>query len=243
MAKASGGTADDGGLPARPDVFVSYAREDAGFVQGLNLALAEHGKSVWVDVEAIPPTAEWRAEVEAGIESADAFVAVISPDSLRSEVCASELAHAAEQTRGSSPCSNARLVAHQSRRSWSRATGSFSGAPTTSTRPSRSCSRRWRRTSAGSVPTRGWACGRPNGAPTKRTAVSCCPAATFAKPRDGSSGTTALRSRDRHLFRSSMSSPAGDHPPAADPAHGGRCRSRGNGCSGALCLGAARHGD
>ena len=47
----------------------------------------------------IPPTAEWLAEVYAGIEAADAFVAVISPDSLASDVCALELEHAIEHNK------------------------------------------------------------------------------------------------------------------------------------------------
>jgi TIR domain len=94
-----GGTEGDGELPARPDVFVSYAREDAAFVQHLSLALAERDKTTWVDVKDIPPTAEWRAEVEAAIESTDAFVAVMSPDSLLSAVCAAELAHAVEHNK------------------------------------------------------------------------------------------------------------------------------------------------
>jgi WD40 repeat protein len=80
-------------------VFVSYAREDAAFVQHLSRALAERDKTIWVDVKDIPPTAEWRAEVEAAIESTDAFIAVMSPESLRSAVCASELAHAVEHNK------------------------------------------------------------------------------------------------------------------------------------------------
>lgn len=85
--------------PTRPDVFVSYAREDADFVRRLTAALAERDKSAWVDWQDIPPTAEWLAEVYAGIEAADAFVAVISPDSLASDVCALELEHAIEHNK------------------------------------------------------------------------------------------------------------------------------------------------
>ncbi len=85
--------------PTRPDVFVSYARADAEFVRRLTAALAERDKSAWVDWEDIPPTAEWLAEVYAGIEAADAFVSVISPDSLTSDICALELEHAIEHNK------------------------------------------------------------------------------------------------------------------------------------------------
>ncbi len=48
-----------------------------------------------MDLEDIPPTADWLAEVKAGIEAAETFVFVISPDSIGSEVCQTEVAHAA----------------------------------------------------------------------------------------------------------------------------------------------------
>ncbi|HUO36771.1 MAG TPA: TIR domain-containing protein [Mycobacterium sp.] len=76
-------------------LFVSYSRTDAAFVRWLCGALREaHGIDAWVDWEDIPPTAEWMAEIERGIDSADAFAFVISPRSLASKVCAQELAHA-----------------------------------------------------------------------------------------------------------------------------------------------------
>lgn len=48
----------------------------------------------WVDWESIPPTAEWRREVEAAIEGSDSFLFVISPASTQSPVCAREVEHA-----------------------------------------------------------------------------------------------------------------------------------------------------
>lgn len=74
--------------------FVSYSRHDVAFVRRLHAALAAHGRDTWVDWESIPLTAEWEAEIHAGIEAADAFVFVLSPDSVTSAVCARELAHA-----------------------------------------------------------------------------------------------------------------------------------------------------
>jgi hypothetical protein len=45
----------------------------------------------WVDWEGIPPTVDWMKEIEKGIEEADAFLAVVSPDWISSKVCIDEL--------------------------------------------------------------------------------------------------------------------------------------------------------
>ena len=76
------------------DVFISYSRRDQAFVRSFHAALVARGREVWIDWEDIPPTADWEAEIYAGIEAADAFVFVLSPDSVRSDVCPRELEHA-----------------------------------------------------------------------------------------------------------------------------------------------------
>ena len=76
------------------DLFVSYSRRDQDFVRELHNTLEKTGKDVWVDWENIPLTAEWLQEIYDGIEAGDAFAYVITPDSVRSEVCSLELAHA-----------------------------------------------------------------------------------------------------------------------------------------------------
>ncbi|MEM9041290.1 MAG: toll/interleukin-1 receptor domain-containing protein [Actinomycetota bacterium] len=77
-------------------VFVSYAREDTEFRNEVVAALAEQGVDSWVDedVESIPPAAKWMGEIHHGIENTDALVAVVSPDSARSDVCGDEVRHA-----------------------------------------------------------------------------------------------------------------------------------------------------
>lgn len=85
--------------PERPDVFISYSRQDEGFVQKLVAALEERGKDVWVDWEDIRKSADWRAKIEEGVESARAIVAVLSPEFATSDVCAAEIAHAVEQNK------------------------------------------------------------------------------------------------------------------------------------------------
>ncbi|GAB4578950.1 MAG: hypothetical protein Fur0022_16870 [Anaerolineales bacterium] len=73
-------------------VFISYSRRDKAFVQKIYEAIrARGGLDVWVDWENIPLTADWWSEIERGIENADAFAFVISPDSLRSRVCGDEI--------------------------------------------------------------------------------------------------------------------------------------------------------
>jgi WD40 repeat protein len=91
-----------GAVPAagtdRPDAFVSYAREDEQWVHGkLCPALVANGKDVWIDAEDIRGGAsDWWPVVRDGIESAKAMVFVLTPDSLASEVCGSELRRAVE---------------------------------------------------------------------------------------------------------------------------------------------------
>jgi WD40 repeat protein len=81
--------------PARPDVFVSYSHDDKGFVEGTLLPwLNSQGKEVWIDLEDIPPAADWRETVLAGVSAANALLFVLSPESLTSPVCAEELARA-----------------------------------------------------------------------------------------------------------------------------------------------------
>ena len=63
---------------------------------GLKGALESGGHIVWVDADDIPVGAPWREELGSGIEAADAFVFVITPDSVSSRECAKELSRALE---------------------------------------------------------------------------------------------------------------------------------------------------
>ena len=75
-------------------LFISYSRRDAAIVRALYAGLKARGIGVWVDWEDIPPSAEWWEAIRAAIDSADAFAFVITPDSIASQVCGDELAHA-----------------------------------------------------------------------------------------------------------------------------------------------------
>jgi WD40 repeat protein len=82
-----------------PDVFISYSRRDREFVERLSAALEAQGKDAWVDWEDIPASAQWRREIEDGIDGADAFLYVISPASVTSRECGQELDHALERRK------------------------------------------------------------------------------------------------------------------------------------------------
>ncbi len=81
------------------DVFISYSRTDREFVRTLHQALSEQNQSIWVDWEDIPPTADWLNEIYSAIEGADAFLFVLSPDSVASEVCGKEVEHAVKHQK------------------------------------------------------------------------------------------------------------------------------------------------
>lgn len=79
------------------DVFISYRRKDVEFVKQLAQAFSAQGREVWVDWEDIPPgVADFSREIQSGIEKANTFVAVLSPDFLDSEYCLNELHYAAD---------------------------------------------------------------------------------------------------------------------------------------------------
>jgi hypothetical protein len=76
------------------DIFVSYSRQDKDFVKKFHQALVGSGRNAWLDWKGIPLTADWWAKIQLAIESADNLIFILSPDSVASEVCQKELAHA-----------------------------------------------------------------------------------------------------------------------------------------------------
>ena len=81
------------------DVFISYSRKDSDFVHRLFDDIKATGKEVWADFEDIPKAADWWEEIKAGIDAADAFVFIISPDSVNSDICRREIDHAMESNK------------------------------------------------------------------------------------------------------------------------------------------------
>ncbi len=75
-------------------IFISYSRKDLDFAQKIVDALAENDLDTWIDWKSIPKGEDWEQEIYRGIEEADAFLFLVSPDSVTSEMCNKEIAHA-----------------------------------------------------------------------------------------------------------------------------------------------------
>ena len=75
-------------------IFISYSRHDIDLAGKIVQALADNELDTWADWKSIPKGEDWEQEIYRGIEEADAFLFLISPDSVRSEMCNKEIAHA-----------------------------------------------------------------------------------------------------------------------------------------------------
>jgi len=75
-------------------IFISYSRKDSVVARKLMEEFETIDLDVWVDWEDIPPAVDWLDQVLQGIEQADAFIFLVSPDSAASEVCKVEVEHA-----------------------------------------------------------------------------------------------------------------------------------------------------
>ena len=80
-------------------IFISYSRKDESFAQRLAQALTEQKRECWLDRKDIEFTADWKQRVLRGIEDANAFVCVLSPDYAASTVCREETEHAVAQNK------------------------------------------------------------------------------------------------------------------------------------------------
>lgn len=80
-------------------VFISYSRKDSVIAKQLMSEFQSTDLDVWVDWEDIPPAVGWLDQILQGIEQADAFIFLISPDSIKSEVCNVELEHAQKNAK------------------------------------------------------------------------------------------------------------------------------------------------
>jgi len=82
-------------------VFLSYAREDQPFARRLHDALAAAGRDpAWDQDHAVVPfSAPYEAEIATAIAGSEKFIFVISPDSLDSQPCATELGVAVESNK------------------------------------------------------------------------------------------------------------------------------------------------
>ena len=72
-------------------VFISYSRRDTEAVEKIIAELEAAGIEVWLDREAIKAGKQWRKQIVEGIDTADAFILHISPDSMASDNVMKEL--------------------------------------------------------------------------------------------------------------------------------------------------------
>jgi hypothetical protein len=83
-------------------LFVSYSRKDRSFVERLSEALKASGQDIWVDLQDIRASEDWPNAIHSAIEGADAFVFVVSPDSVDpTSVCVQEIDHAVAHNKRS----------------------------------------------------------------------------------------------------------------------------------------------
>jgi WD40 repeat protein len=85
--------------PRSQEVFISYSRKDKEFVRRLDEELKRRDREAWVDWEGIPPGDTWEKTIYGAIEATHTFIFVLTPDSIASEVCGREIAHAAANNK------------------------------------------------------------------------------------------------------------------------------------------------
>src|SRR5690349_11151431 len=121
---ASPNPADGPRRPAPPgDVFVSYARADFNFVQGLTATLSSSGFRPWVDVEGLYAGEEFWPEIAKAIDACAVLLFVLTPKSAASPHCRKELEWAVARGKRIVPLSRrdvdaALLPEELARRQW-----------------------------------------------------------------------------------------------------------------------------
>src|SRR5947207_13719415 len=85
--------------PRSQEVFISYSRKDKEFVRRLDEELKRRDRQAWVDWEGIPPGDKWEKTIYGASEATHTFIFVLTPDSIASEVCGKEIAHAATNNK------------------------------------------------------------------------------------------------------------------------------------------------
>jgi hypothetical protein len=85
------------GKPEKRHIFISYKRKepDKGFTHRLANDLRTAGHPIWMDVEGINPgTGDWRRNIQTALDTAYAFILIMSPDSMASRWVKEELNYA-----------------------------------------------------------------------------------------------------------------------------------------------------
>jgi hypothetical protein len=72
-------------------VFISYSRRDSEVVESIVSQLEAEGIEAWLDREDIKPGKQWRKQIVEAIDTAEAFILHLSPDSGASDNVLKEL--------------------------------------------------------------------------------------------------------------------------------------------------------
>ena len=72
-------------------VFISYSRRDTDVLESIVSELEAAGIDVWLDREDITPGKQWRKQIVEGIDTAEAFILNLSPNSAASDNVSKEL--------------------------------------------------------------------------------------------------------------------------------------------------------
>ena len=72
-------------------VFISYSRRDSETVESIISQLEAEGIDAWLDREDIKPGKQWRSQIVEAIDTAEAFILHLSPDSGASDNVLKEL--------------------------------------------------------------------------------------------------------------------------------------------------------
>ena len=72
-------------------VFISYSRRDSEVVEEIVAQLEKEGIEAWLDREDIKPGKQWRKQIVEAIDTAEAFILHLSPDSGASDNVLKEL--------------------------------------------------------------------------------------------------------------------------------------------------------
>ncbi|MBI5295603.1 MAG: toll/interleukin-1 receptor domain-containing protein [Chloroflexi bacterium] len=75
-------------------IFISYSRKDLAFAEKIIDALVKDDLEPWIDWKSIPKGETFEGEIQQGIEKAEIFLFLVSPDSVQSEWCQKEIEHA-----------------------------------------------------------------------------------------------------------------------------------------------------
>jgi hypothetical protein len=81
------------------EIFISYSRRDQQFVRALDTAFRQLNRNPWVDWDDIHKGEKWWEAIQQGIEAANTFIFVVTPDSLSSSICRDEIDYAVKHNK------------------------------------------------------------------------------------------------------------------------------------------------